>query len=193
MNPARRALLLAGASWPLTGGAAPPPFPELRDVPFVPTPMAVVDRMLDMSGAKPGDYLVDLGCGDGRIVTEAARRGVRALGVDLDPDLIALCRRRTRDMGLEKLASFVQQDIYQTDLTTASIVTLYLLPEHNLKLKDKLARELRNGARVVSHDWDMGDWVPDARQQLYVPDKPVAGDDVSRLYLWVMPPRIRSR
>ncbi len=164
---------------------------ELPEVPFVPTPMKVVERMLDMAQVGPNDRLIDLGCGDGRIVTEAAKRGARALGIDLDGYLIELCRRRARDNGLEQLASFEQKDIYEVDLSPATVVTMYLLPEHNLKLRDKLKREVKNGTRVLSHDWDMGDWIPVREEFIDVPDKPVGVDKKSRVMMWVMPPRTR--
>ena len=163
---------------------------HLPEVPFVTTPMKVVARMLDMAQVGPKDFLIDLGCGDGRIVTEAAKRGARAVGVDLDAYLIELCRRRARENGLEQLASFEHKDIFEVDLSPATVVTMYLLPEHNLKLRDKLKREVKNGTRVLSHDWDMGDWIPDQRDVLDVPDKPVGGDKKSRVLMWVMPPRI---
>ena len=165
---------------------------NLPEVPFVATPMTVVARMLDLAKVGPGDYLIDLGCGDGRIVTEAAKRGARALGIDLDSYLIELCRRRARENGLEHLASFELKDIYEVDLAPATVVTMYLLPEHNLKLRDKLRREVKPGTRVLSHDWDMGDWIPVAEEFLDVPDKPVGLDKKSRVMMWVMPPRVRG-
>ncbi len=165
---------------------------NLPEVPFVATPMNVVARMLDLAKVGPGDYVIDLGCGDGRIVTEAAKRGARALGIDLDSYLIELCRRRARENGLEQLASFEQKDIYEVDLSPATVVTMYLLPEHNFKLRDKLKREVKPGTRVLSHDWDMGDWIPVAEEFLDVPDKPVGIDKKSRVMMWVMPPRVRG-
>ena len=165
---------------------------NLPEVPFVVTPMKVVARMLDMARVGPNDYVIDLGCGDGRIVIEAAKRGARAHGVDLDSYLIELCRRRAREHGLEHLATFEQKDIYEVDLAPATVVTMYLLPEHNLKLRGKLQREVKPGTRVLSHDWDMGDWIPDASDILDVPDKPVGGDKKSRVMMWVMPPRVRA-
>lgn len=165
---------------------------SLPEVPFVATPMKVVARMLEMARVGSKDYVIDLGCGDGRIVTEAAKRGARAHGIDLDSYLIELCRRRARANSLEHLATFEQQDIYEVDLSPATVVTMYLLPEHNLKLRDKLKREVKPGTRVLSHDWDMGDWIPDASDILDVPDKPVGGDKKSRVMMWVMPPRVRA-
>lgn len=182
-------MLGAALAWPFGRIAGAADSAELPEVPFVPTPMKVVERMLDMAKIGPNDFLIDLGCGDGRIVTEAAKRGARGIGIDLDPYLIELCRRRARENGLDNLASFEQKDIYDVDLRRASVVTMYLLPEHNLKLRDKLKRELKAGTRVLSHDWDMGDWIPDQRDVLDVPDKPVGGDKKSRVMMWVMPPR----
>lgn len=189
----RRRLLVGAALSPLAGRAQARSPTTLPEVPFVPTPMNVVWNMLDMASVGRNDHLIDLGCGDGRIVTEAARRGASAHGVDIDATLIALCRRRARDLGLESRATFAQQDVFETDLRPASVVTLYLLPEYNLRLRDKLTRELAPGSRVVSHDWLMGDWVPDARLTLAAPDKQVGGDGKSRIYMWVMPPRGAGR
>jgi SAM-dependent methyltransferase len=190
----RRHLLGAGLGVSLTAAFPRATFASeshnLPEVPFVATPMKVVARMLDMAQVGPKDYLIDLGCGDGRIVTEAAKRGARAVGIDLDSYLIELCRRRARENNLEHLASFEQKDIYEVDLSPATVVTMYLLPEHNLKLRDKLKREVKHGTRVLSHDWDMGDWIPDQRDILDVPDKPVGGDKKSRVLMWAMPPRV---
>ncbi len=190
----RRSLLRAALAWSLSATAADAVFASeshnLPEVPFVATPMKVVARMLDMAQVGPKDHLIDLGCGDGRIVTEAAKRGARAVGIDLDGYLIELCRRRARENGLEHLARFEQKDIYEVDLSPATVVTMYLLPEHNLKLRDKLKREVKDGTRVLSHDWDMGDWIPDQRDIIDVPDKPVGIDKKSRVLMWVMPPRI---
>ena len=177
---------------PLVSAASASESHDLPEVPFVATPMNVVARMLDLARVGPGDYVIDLGCGDGRIVTEAAKRGARGLGIDLDGYLIELCRRRARENGLEHLASFELKDIYEVDLSPATVVTMYLLPEHNLKLRDKLTREVKPGTRVLSHDWDMGDWIPVAEEFLDVPDKPVGIDKKSRVMMWVMPPRVRG-
>ena len=147
--------------------------------------------MLDVARMGPKDYLIDLGCGDGRIVTAAAQRGARAHGIDLDSYLIELCRRRARENGLEQLATFEQKDIYEVDLSQATVVTMYLLPEHNLKLRDKLTREVKHGTRVLSHDWDMGDWIPDVQAIIDVPDKPVGSVKKSIVMMWVMPARTR--
>lgn len=166
------ALLLLVVSAP----AAAMPEEEL-DVPYVPTPMRVVDRMLEMAAVGPGDYLVDLGSGDGRIAIAAARRGARALGVDIDPMRVYEAHAAARLEGLESRARFRRQDLFDTPIRDASVVTLYLLPDINLRLRPRLLTELRPGARILSHNFDMGDWRPDAEEEL----------DASRLFLWIVP------
>jgi SAM-dependent methyltransferase len=132
------------------------------DVIYVPTPPAVVENMLKLAGVGRNDVLYDLGCGDGRIVIEAARRyGVRAVGIDIDPRRIAEARENARKAGVDKLVEFRLADLFEGVLREATVVTLYLLPSLNVKLMPKLRKELRKGARIVSHDFDMGDWKPD--------------------------------
>lgn len=155
--------------------------PERKlDVWYVPTPDAVVDRMLSMAKVKPLDVVYDLGCGDGRMVIAAARQyGARGVGVDLDPARIREARRNAKAAGVEKLVEFRVGDMFKTDVTEATVVLLYLLPELNRRLKPKFFAELKPGARVVSHDFDMGrDWPPDEYVKL--------GQD--GIYMWVMPP-----
>jgi SAM-dependent methyltransferase len=151
------------------------------DVWYVPTTMEIVERMLDVANVSPLDVVYDLGCGDGRIVIAAAKKyGARGVGVDLDPARIREARANAKKAGVEQLVRFEVGDMFKTDLTAATVVTLYLLPELNRRLKPKLFAELRPGARVVSHDWDMGrDWPPDRYVRL-------GGDGI---YLWTMPPR----
>jgi SAM-dependent methyltransferase len=150
------------------------------DVWYVPTTMEIVERMLDVANVSPLDVVYDLGCGDGRIVIAAAKKyGARGVGVDLDPARIREARANAKKAGVEQLVRFEVGDMFKTDLTAATVVTLYLLPELNRRLKPKLFAELRPGARVVSHDWDMGrDWPPDRYVRL-------GGDGI---YLWTMPP-----
>ena len=158
-------------------GAADQPY---TDVPFVPTPANVVDAMLDLAGIKQTDVLVDLGSGDGRIVIAAAKRfGIQATGVEIDPDLVRQSETAARQEGLEGKARFVRADLFEYDLRQASVVTMYLTPGVNLRLRSKLLSELRPGTRVVSHRFDMGSWVPAKTVQL--------ADD--RVYLWVVPMR----
>ncbi len=157
-------LIAAGAVSPACAQAA-----ALRgpDVVFVPTPPQVVDRMLSVARVGRGDVLYDLGCGDGRIVIEAAKRfGTRGVGIDIDPQRIAEARANARAAGVEHLVQFRNADLFETDFSEATVVTLYLLPSLNVKLRPKLWKELRRGARVVSHDFDMGDWKPLQTHQL---------------------------
>ena len=160
--------------------------------PYVQSPMEVVDRMLRLAEPKPGEYLIDLGSGDGRIVVEAAKRyGARGLGVDLEPRLVELARQRARKAGVEALAKFEVQDLFELDLGGADIVTAYLLPEVNLKLLPKLLK-LKPGARVVTHDYDMGPWQPDETIELPVAEKLVGPLGRSKIYLFVVPADVRG-
>jgi SAM-dependent methyltransferase len=148
------------------------------DVPYVPTPQEVVEGMLALAKVGKDDYLIDLGCGDGRIVVSAAhQRGARALGIDLNPERIAEANANARKAGVEGRASFRVADLFETDLSAASVVSLYLLPDVNLKLRPKLWQQLKPGSRVVSHAFDMGpDWPPQRTQR-------VKG---SMIYLWTI-------
>ncbi len=156
--------------------AAPAAAQDL-DVPYVPTPTAVVERMMALGAVGPETYLIDLGSGDGRIALAAARRGARALGVDLDPMRVAEAQASARLEGLEGRARFRRQDLFDTPLRESHVVTLYLLPNVNLRLRPRLLTELRPGTRVLSHNFDMGDWRPDAQEEI----------GASRLFLWVVP------
>src|SRR5687767_11052147 len=127
--------------------------------PYVVTPEAVVERMLYLAAPKAGERLVDLGSGDGRIVIEAAKRyGTRGLGVDIDPRLVKLATENAKRAGVESLASFEVRDLFETDLRGVGVVTMYLLPEVNRKLLPRLIDQLKPGARIVSHDYDLGPW-----------------------------------
>ncbi len=151
------------------------------DVWYVPTPQKIVERMLDVAKVKVGDVVYDLGCGDGRMVIAAAKKfGTRGYGVDLDPARIREARANAKKEGVDKLVRFEVGDLYKTDIKEATVVMLYLLPELNRRLIPKLFAELKPGARVVSHDYDMGQsWPPDEYVKL-------GGDGI---YLWVMPGR----
>lgn len=168
----RRELLAAAALPALAGFAAP-----ALEVPFVPTPHSLVQKMLDLAAVGPGDYLIDLGCGDGRIAVAAAVRGARALGVDLDPLRIAEAHAAARIAGVEASAGFRRQDLFATAIYEASVVALYLLPEINLALRPRLLTELRPGARVVSHAFRMGEWRPDGEEV----------HDGRHIFLWIVP------
>jgi SAM-dependent methyltransferase len=162
-------------------------------VPFVVSPPEVVERMLRLAEPRPGELLVDLGSGDGRIVIEAAKRyGARGLGVDIDPTLVARATENARRAGVAGLAQFKVQDFFETDLRGVSVVTMYLLPEVNLKLMPKLLQDLKPGARVVSHDYEMGGWRPDETIELTVAEKMVGPTGRSRVHLWFIPADVRG-
>jgi hypothetical protein len=183
-SPGRR-LLLTALACPL---AAALPARALEEVPYVKTPDAVVEAILALAGVGPADTLYDLGSGDGRIVIAAAlRHGTRGVGVEIDPALVRLSNERARAAGVAERARFVQQDLFETDFSAATVVTMYLLPDVNLALRPRLLATLRPGTRVVSHDWDLGDWRPDRTVVVPVPDKPVGLEKSSRVMLWVVP------
>lgn len=157
---------------------APSATPPIPDVVFVPTPFQVVDQMLDVARVKSGDVLFDLGSGDGRIVIAAAKRfGIRATGIDIDPRRIAESRVNADTAGVSRLVEFREADLFATNLTSASVVTLYLLPALNVRLRPKLFAELKPGSRVVSHSFDMGDWRADSTLSV----------DTRIVYFWVVP------
>lgn len=163
----------------------------LEEVPYVQTPQPVVDAILGLAGVGPGDRLIDLGAGDGRIVITAAQRfGTRGTGIEIDPALVRLAGERAAAAGVADRARFVVQDLFETDLSGATVVTLYLLPDVNLALRPRLLETLAPGTRIVSHDWDMGDWLPDRSLTMPVPDKPVGSRRESTLHLWVVPARV---
>ncbi len=147
------------------------------DVPYVQTPPAMVERMMEIAEVGPSDYLIDLGSGDGRIAIAAARRGARALGVDIDPDRVNEAAMKAQMADLQNLVRFRRQDLFRTPLREASVVAMYLLPRINLQLRPRLLTELRPGTRVVSHAFHMGDWRPDVHEQV----------DGRNLYLWIVP------
>lgn len=171
----RRSLLAAACGLGALPAAALPA--KEADVPYVPTPPEVVEGMLDMAVLKAGERLIDLGSGDGRIARAAARRGASALGVEIDAGLVARARSLTRLEGLEERARFVRDDLFTVSLRDADVVTLYLLPDVNERLKPKILNEMKAGARVVSHAFDMGDWPPDERRE-------IAG---KRVFRWTVP------
>ena len=140
---------------------------EGKDVPYVPTPPDVVAGMLKLAGVKSGDFVIDLGCGDGRIVVMAAQKfGARGKGVDFNPTRIEEAQQNARQAEVTNRVQFVQGDFFEADLREATVVTLYLLPDINLKLRPKLLKELKVGSRIVSHSFDMGEWEPDKTEQI---------------------------
>ena len=162
------ALVLIGAAVAAVNAQSPTTEKPL-DVPYVPTKEPVLDRMLQMGGVKPGDVLYDLGCGDGRIVIAAAKRfGIRGVGIDIDPVRIAEAQENARKAGVADRVKFIQGDLFDADIKDATVVTLYLLPEVNLKLRPKLLSDLKPGTRIVSHNYDMGDWKPEQTAKVTV-------------------------
>jgi SAM-dependent methyltransferase len=162
--------------------------------PFVVSPDAVVERMLYLAQPRAGERLVDLGSGDGRIVIEAAKRfGAKGLGVDIDPRLVKLANDNAKRAGVEALASFEVKDLFETDLRGVSVVTMYLLPEVNLQLVPRLLAQLKPGARIVSHDYDLGPWPFDEMIELALAEKMVGPLGRSRIFLWLVPADARGR
>ena len=159
-------------------------------VPYVPTPQVVVDRMLEMGKVGRGDYLIDLGSGDGRIVVTAAQRhGTSGYGVDLNPVRIEEAHANARKAGVTDKVAFYQRDLFETDLTAATVITMYLLPQVNLALRPKLL-ELKPGTRIVSHDFTMAEWQPDAHVELPAPDKYGGAGGTSDIYVWIVPAKL---
>jgi SAM-dependent methyltransferase len=164
---------LAGSAYHLFAQRTP-------DVIFVPTDFQVVIAMLKLAEVTSKDIVYDLGCGDGRFVVTAARQmGARGVGIDIDPERIKEARELATRTGANDKVRFIEGDLFDTDISEATVVTLYLLTRLNLKLRPKLMKELRPGTRVVSHAFDMGDWKPEKTEQ--------AGS--SSIYLWRIPPR----
>lgn len=155
-----------------------------KDVVWVPTQQALVDRMLDMAKVTPDDYVIDLGSGDGRTVITAAKRGARAHGIEFNPDMVALSRRNAEAEGVKDKATFERADIFQSDFSKASVVTLFLLTELNIRLRPTLL-EMKPGTRVVSNTFNMGDWQPDERI-----DSGAECTSFCRAYKWVIPAKV---
>ena len=177
----RRALLFLTAALASTAAHAQ------DEVPFVTSPHPVTMAMLKLARVQASDVVLDLGSGDGRIVIAAARQfGARGVGVELSPQLVQTSRDNALRAGVAGRTQFIVQDLFETDLAQASVITMYLLPEVNLQLRPKLLA-LRPGTRIVSHDWDMGDWQPDRTVVVDAPDKPVGLEKKSRVHLWVVP------
>jgi len=161
-----------------------------EDVPFITTPDNVTMAMLQIARTNAQDYVIDLGSGDGRIVITAAKTfGARGLGVEIVPDLVKKSRENAVAAGVASRVEFREDDLFKTDLSPASVVTMYLLPEVNLELRPRILA-LKPGTRIVSHDWDMGDWPPERSLRLDVPDKPIGREKSSKVHLWIVPARL---
>lgn len=153
------------------------------NVPYVPTPEKVVDRMLKLANVSSNDVLYDLGSGDGRIpITAVQKYGAsRATGIEINPQLVQRSRENSQKAGVTDRVAFLQQDLFQTDLSQATVVTLYLLPSVNLQLQPKLLQELKPGTRIISHDFDMGEWKPERVERVQGPARQ------HTIYYWVVP------
>jgi ribosomal protein L11 methyltransferase PrmA len=176
--------LLAGA-WFAAASAQPAeqPRPKL-DVPFVPTNQQTVDAMLRVANVGPNDFVIDLGSGDGRIlITAAKQRGARGFGVDIDPQRVSEAIENAKAAGVSDRVRFFRRNLYETKIAEATVVTLYLLPRVNIELRPRLLTELKPGTRVVSHDFDMGDWKPE--QTLNV--------DGATVYYWTITPDLAKK
>ena len=166
---------------------APSPGQAGKDVVWLPTPQALVDKMLDMAHVTPNDYVIDLGSGDGRLVITAAKRGARALGIEYNPDMVALSKNSAEKAGVADRAEFVKADLFESDFSKATVITMFLLPDINLKRRPTILG-LRPGTRIVSNSFPMGDWQPDDSATL---DASSGCDGAwCTALLWIVPARI---
>jgi precorrin-6B methylase 2 len=155
-----------------------------KDVVWVPTPQVVVDKMLDLAKVKAGDFVMDLGSGDGRLVITAAKRGARAMGVEYNPDMVELSKRNAQKEGVADKATFVKADLFQTDFSKADVITMFLLPSINLKLRPAILK-LKPGTRIVSNTFDMGEWASDDTESLG--EKVGCSSSWCTALLWIVP------
>jgi precorrin-6B methylase 2 len=161
-----------------------------KDVVWVPTPQVLVDKMLDLAKVTPADFVMDLGSGDGRTVITAAKRGVRALGVEYNPDMVELSKRNAAREGVTARASFVKADLFETDFSKATVITMFLLPDINLKLRPKILA-LKPGTRVVSNSFTMDDWKTD--ETVTLEEKDGCSASWCTAHLWIVPARVEGR
>jgi hypothetical protein len=174
------AFICAASAAALAQKAGPPKL----DVPYVPTPQEVVDRMLEVAEVKSNDYVIDLGSGDGRIpITAAKKYGAKAFGVDIDPQRIAEAEKNAKDAKVEDKVTFRQQNLFDTKIGDATVLTMYLLQRVNLQLRPRILDELKPGTRVVSHAFDMEEWKPDRHETV----------DGRHVYLWIVPAKVAGR
>ena len=159
---------------------------EGKDVIWVPTPQALVDKMLDMGKVTPKDYVIDLGSGDGRTVITAAKRGAKALGIEYNPDMVELSKRNAAKEGVSDKASFVKADLFESDFSQATVITMFLLPDINIRLRPKIL-DLKPGTRIVSNSFTMGDWTAD--ETVTVKDGCVS---YCTAHLWIVPAKVEG-
>jgi SAM-dependent methyltransferase len=157
------------------------------DVPYVPTTEPAVEAMLKLAGVKKTDVVYDLGCGDGRIVIAAAKAGARGVGIDINPVRIGEAKENAKKAGVEKLVRFEENDLFQADIKEATVVTLFLLPDVNLRLRPKLMADLKPGTRIVSNTFDMGDWKAEKEVTVGETDDGHYSGLSKRIYLWTVP------
>lgn len=182
LRPTVFALTMAAGLAALAPAAPAQEEPRL-DVIYVPTPQEVVDRMLDMAEVKPGDYFIDFGCGDGRMVISAAKRGARGYGVDINPVRIREANENAKKAGVTDKVEFKIANLFEEDLSKADVMGMYLLTDINLRLRPKILETMKPGSRIVSHAFDMGDWEPDQRDV-------VSGKQV---FFWIVPAKVEGK
>lgn len=180
-------LLFSGVAFGQKASYEPTSGQEGKDVVWIPTPQVVVDKMLDMAKVGARDFVMDLGSGDGRTVITAAKRGARAMGVEYNPDMVEYSRHNAEKAGVADKATFVKADLFQTDFSKATVITMFLLPDINLKLRPKIL-ELKPGTRIVSNTFSMGDWKEDERAEM----GSHGGCNVSwcTALLWIVPAKV---
>jgi hypothetical protein len=167
---------------------------DLSKLPYVPTPQLVVDEMIKLAKVTDSDFVIDLGSGDGRIVISAAKQTqASGLGVDIDAGLVALSAKNAKAAGVDDRVKFIKGDMFKANIAEATVLMLYVVPDFMAKLRPKLLAELKPGARVISHDYYMGDWHPDQMVTLTVPEKvAINGTDKAYLYLWTVPAAVKG-
>jgi SAM-dependent methyltransferase len=168
----------------------PVPYQEGKDVVWVPTALALANKMLDLAIVTSQDYVIDLGSGDGRIVITAAKRGARSLGIEYNPDLVALSIRNAAKEGVGDKAQFIQADLFQSDFSQATVITMFLLPEINLKLRP-IILNLKPGTRVVSNSFNMKEWTPDKTVSVRVDEG--CDNNFCEAYLWIVPAKVAGQ
>ena len=162
---------------------------EGKDVVWVPTPQALADKMLNLAKVTPQDYVIDLGSGDGRIVITAAKRGARAHGIEYNPDMVELSKRLAAREGVAEKATFAKADLFESDFSMATVITMFLLPEINLRLRPTILN-LKPGTRIASNSFNMGDWIADQTVEV---TKEEGCDSYCTAYLWIVPAKVEGR
>jgi SAM-dependent methyltransferase len=187
-------LALAAAALAATGVLAQDVKPTKNAGPYVPSPQSVVSDMLKLAEVGPKDYVIDLGSGDGRIVLTAAKVfGASGFGVEIKEDLVELSNEAAKKEGVADRVKFIKQDLFKTDISKATVLTMYLLPDTVNLLKDKLLNELRPGARILSHDYPLTGWIPEKYVQMDLEDKvQISGVTTTLIYLYMVPARVQG-